>query len=149
MKTLTELNNGLNKITDILNVQTTNKNVGVKEALQVIATQLEEHKILGMSSRKSRKLVKAQIMDVLTGGVDKNIERAYTVAFGIGFRGLTIHTELLTIAQTENLVKHGEVKAVNALYSAATTDYEADIKAYLKGLKTRDMIVKTYEKKSK
>ena len=91
-------------------------------------------------------------MDNLTEETNKSITRAYAIAFTMEFRGLRIHTDLLSVAQIENLSNHGEVNAVEELYEVALENpaqYETDVKDYLKALKTRVVSVKTYEKKAK
>ena len=146
MKTLNTLNIGLNKIDSILDTQKVNKAVGIKNAILEIDTRLKEIEVLGMTSRKSRKLVKTQVMESLEGETNKSILRAYSIAFTMEFRGLEIDVDLLTVAQIENLANHGETKAVNELMDSE--QYEQDVKEYLRSIKTRLVTVKAFEKKS-
>ncbi len=146
MKTLNTLNIGLNKIDSILDTQKVNKAVGIKNAILEIDTRLKEIEVLGMTSRKSRKLVKTQVMESLEGETNKSILRAYQIAFTMEFRGLEIDVDLITVAQIENLANHGEVNAVNELMDSE--QYEQDVKEYLRSIKTRLVTVKAFEKKS-
>jgi len=146
---LNTLNTGLNTIDAILETQTTNKTLGIKNAIKEIDTKLVDIKVLGMADRKSRKLVKAQIMDTLKGETNKSVLRAYGIAFTIEFRGLQINLDLLSVAQIENLANHGDVNEINTLYTVASVDYETQVKEYLKALKTRTVTSKTFERKAK
>ena len=149
MKTLNTVNQGLNKIDAIIATQTTNKANGIKVAIRDIDEQLQAVGVYGMNDRKSRKLVKKQIMDELSGETNKSVLRAYAIAFTIEFRGLAINIDLLSVAQIENLANHGDAKKINALYELDATQYETSVKEYLRGLKTRVVSVKTFEKKAK
>ena len=142
---LTDLNTGLNKIENIIETQNANKVDGIKNAIAVINTKIEEYKVLGMSSRKSRKIVKEQILGDLT---NKSVIRSYNIAFTASFRGIVLSETAckIKVSILENMLNYATVDDCNKFFKDCI---EADMSAHLKTLKTREVTSKTFEKKTK
>jgi len=103
--------------------------------------------LYNVNSRKAVKLTKEQILNSDTVKADKNILRAFKIALIMIQRDLVIAIEVLTISQIENLCLYGTKNGVNGLMR--NEDYIQAVKDYLKELKTREVITKTFEKRGK
>jgi len=78
-----------------------------------------------------------------------DVMNAYNIAFSAIFRKLSIKFNLISVSQAHNLVTYGTVSEVNQLSGLEDETYGDAVTAYLKSLKTRQVISKTFEKKSK
>ena len=126
----------------------TSKNNGIKTCIVEIESKLTELNAKGLKGRKAKTSAKKSILSDITGATDKSMNRAYTIAFNIVFRDIRIATDRLTVAQVENLSKHGTVNEINDMFELEEEVYCSAVTSYLKSLKTREVITKTYEKKS-
>ena len=166
MKTLTlsQRNDALNTLTHRIEKAKQSKENGMNETLRYIQKQIEELKIeTGLSYKKSLNAVQNKILeDLMTVKTTANgrerlvyngtkeVKRTFNIAFRMLFRKMQIKCELLTVAQIENLVSYGTVKGVNVLYGVDDdAAYIEQVTEYLKSLKTREVTVKTFEKKIK
>jgi len=142
---LTDLNTGLNKIENIIETQNANKVDGIKNCIAVINTKIEEYKVLGMSSRKSRKIVKEQILGDLT---NKSVVRSYNIAFTASFRGIVLSEMAckIKVSILENMLNYASVNDCNDYFVNCD---ETEMAMHLKSLKTRVVTSKTFEKKAK
>ena len=143
----------LNLMNDNIVKATNNSNNAVKNALIVINDALiaEGMKTDKLLTRVVKRELKAVIMKGVEDAQNAKLTRAYNVAFTIVFRGLKIHTSSLSLAQIENLCKHGAKKEINeyATLMISSEEYKSDIADYLKTLKTRKTTVMTFKRTAK
>jgi len=129
------------KLEELKNVDNKISELSAKKAL--IYTK---NKILNEAKRVklNKKGVEVEYLDL-----GEDVLHAYNIAFSAIFRKLTIKFNLISVSQAHNLVNYGAVNEVNELSCLEDETYEDAVKAYLKSLKTRQVISKTFEKKSK
>ena len=126
----------------------TSKNNGIKSCIAEIESKLTELNAKGLVGRKAKTSAKKSILSDVVGATDKSLNRDYSIAFTIIFRDLKINTDLLTVAQIENLSSHGTVNEINEMFELEEEVYCSEVTSYLKSLKTREVTTKTFEKKS-
>lgn len=153
---MTKYNNKLNEL-ELLKTETAKKiSNGILEVIEVTSNKIEELKSsYGVNDRKALKAIKQETLN-LNDGVKpcKHLNRGYSIGLAYVKRGFVIEdiaslTNCLTIAQIENLINHATVADIKSVISSSE-DIRADIaKDILKSLKTREVVTKTFEKKSK
>lgn len=131
----------LETLTENIATATTKRGNGIKQCINEIDTKIVELGKDGLVGKKAKASAKLSIMGDVKG---KEATRAFNIAFTMVFRNMKIATEELSVAQIENLTKHGETGAVNALLN--DSDYCEAVTVYLKGLKTREVTTKTFKK---
>ncbi len=148
MKTINELNSGLNTIESVIGKQNANKIVGIVEVVKAINLAMDELTLLGLTNRKAKKAAKEQILNGLDGDTNKSVLRVYGVAFTAHFRGIVLSDAAikLPLSMLENMLNYATVNDCENYFKDADED---EIKAHLKTLKTRVVSSKTFEKKGK
>ena len=144
-------NTNFTNINDKVETLTNEKNSGLIIAIAEIKKAIEDIKdTYNLNSRKSAKIAREHILGNDSKDFGKDVKRAYSIGFGIVTRNVSIDLTLLSVAQIENLVNHGEVNAINALFNDTEgEDYKEAVREYLKELKTRVISVKTFEKRGR
>ena len=147
MTNLNKANANFANIDTKLETLTSEKNDGIAKCIDHIKAEITTLKTTtGLNNRKARKIVKDTILD---GNENKATLRAYSIAFTMVNRDVEVLRNVLTISQTENLVKHGTVARINELalnYAGDFPTYKEEVLEYLKQLKTRETKVMAYEK---
>jgi len=129
------------KLEELKNVDNKISELSAKKALIYTKNKLlNEAKKL----KVNKKGVEVEYIDL-----GNDVMNAYNIAFSAIFRKLSIKFNLISVSQAHNLVTYGTVSEVNQLSCLEDETYGDAVTAYLKSLKTRQVISKTFEKKSK
>ena len=137
------LNTKVTKINRAIKTATDDKNIAIHEALTIIATKVAD--LQGELNISERKAVK-QLQSIIFAFDDKvtpEFKRVFKTVIVARIRKLNIVYDKCTLAQIENLCKHGTVNGVNSI------DYNDPdaIRDYIKSLKTRVVETKTFPRK--
>ena len=153
---MNKYNSKLNEL-ETLKTETAKKITnGLLEVIEVTSNKIQELKSsYGINDRKALKAIKQETLN-LNEGVKpcKHLDRGYKVGLAYVKRGFVLAeikelTNCLSVAQIENLINHATIAQIKEVI-ISDEDMRKDLATeILKSLKTREVITKTFEKKSK
>ena len=127
---------------------------GILASVETCFAKINEYKTAyAINDRKARSLLKKETLSLLDTKPCKYLDRAYSIALiGIkrGLNSSDINALLLLTPSTiENVLNYCTNAQIREIIECSDKEREEFTKKTLKSLKTRDVIVKTFEKKSR
>lgn len=127
---------------------------GILASVEACFNKINEYKLTySINDRKARKLLKKETLSLDNNKPCKYLDRAYSISLIAIKRGLN-HSDInalimLTPSTMENILNYCTNAQIREIIECDNEEREEFTKEVLKSLKTRQITVKTFEKKSR